>query len=73
VLVKGGDYQTHDIVGAQFVKSRGGRVVTVPLVNELSGPQLLQHHEPHDGGPHIRALEQRPASEVGADKSAADA
>ncbi len=31
VIVKGGDYTEATIVGAQEVKSRGGRVVVVPL------------------------------------------
>ncbi len=31
VLVKGGDYSPDTIVGAQFVRSRGGEVVVIPL------------------------------------------
>lgn len=36
VLVKGGDYTTNEIVGADFVFARGGQVVTVPLVSGAS-------------------------------------
>ena len=32
VLVKGGDYSESTIVGADFVKAQGGRVMIVPLV-----------------------------------------
>lgn len=46
ILVKGGDYSPETIVGAPFVRSRGGEVVVVPLtaghsttrtVNQLRG------------------------------------
>jgi D-beta-D-heptose 7-phosphate kinase/D-beta-D-heptose 1-phosphate adenosyltransferase len=36
VLVKGADYDAETIAGAEFVRSRGGRVVTLPLVEGLS-------------------------------------
>lgn len=32
VIVKGGDYAPDTIVGADFVRARGGRVVVIPLV-----------------------------------------
>lgn len=32
VLVKGGDYQKHEVVGADFVESRGGRVARIQIV-----------------------------------------
>jgi D-beta-D-heptose 7-phosphate kinase / D-beta-D-heptose 1-phosphate adenosyltransferase len=41
VLVKGGDYTEDQIVGAEWVKSRGGRVVTIPLVPGLSTTSIL--------------------------------
>jgi D-beta-D-heptose 7-phosphate kinase/D-beta-D-heptose 1-phosphate adenosyltransferase len=41
VLVKGGDYQADQIAGAEFVRSRGGRVVTLPLVPGLSTTSIL--------------------------------
>lgn len=36
VLVKGGDYREHEVVGADFVKARGGRVVLLPLLPGVS-------------------------------------
>ncbi len=36
VLVKGADYREADVVGAEFVRSRGGRVELAPLVAGLS-------------------------------------
>jgi D-beta-D-heptose 7-phosphate kinase/D-beta-D-heptose 1-phosphate adenosyltransferase len=41
VLVKGGDYQLKDIVGADFVISRGGEVVIVPMVKGKSTTNIL--------------------------------
>ena len=42
VLVKGGDYTVDQIAGADFVLSRGGRVVTIPLVPGLSTTSILE-------------------------------
>ena len=42
VLVKGADYPREHIVGADFVESRGGRVVRVPIVPGQSTTQLLE-------------------------------
>ena len=48
VLVKGGDWKDGEIIGADFVRENGGRVVTIPLVqgfsttaiiNRLKGPE----------------------------------
>lgn len=36
ILVKGGDYQADNIVGAQFVRSYGGKIATVPLIKSKS-------------------------------------
>jgi rfaE bifunctional protein nucleotidyltransferase chain/domain len=36
VLVKGGDYRPEQVVGAEWVKSRGGRVVVIPFVEGFS-------------------------------------
>ena len=36
VLVKGADYNIHEIVGAKFVVSRGGKVRTIPLTPGFS-------------------------------------
>ena len=41
VLVKGADYRVSQIVGAECVKSRGGRVVRLPLAKGRSTSQLL--------------------------------
>ncbi len=41
VLAKGADYQLHEIVGADVVTARGGRVVRVPLVEGLSTTELI--------------------------------
>ncbi len=40
VLVKGGDWTPDNIVGADFVLARGGRVVSIPLVEGLSTTAL---------------------------------
>ena len=42
VLVKGADYPREHIVGAEFVESRGGRVVRVPILPGQSTTQLLE-------------------------------
>ena len=41
VLVKGGDYSRETIVGADFVESYGGKVVTIPLVEGFSSTNLI--------------------------------
>lgn len=42
VLVKGGDYQPEQIVGADLVRQHGGEVVTIPLVEGYSTSNLIQ-------------------------------
>ncbi len=42
VLVKGADYTRDQIVGADFVESRGGRVVRVDLVPDQSTTRLVE-------------------------------
>jgi D-glycero-beta-D-manno-heptose 1-phosphate adenylyltransferase len=42
VLVKGGDYQPAQIVGADLVKKQGGAVVTIPLVDGYSTSNLIR-------------------------------
>jgi D-beta-D-heptose 7-phosphate kinase/D-beta-D-heptose 1-phosphate adenosyltransferase len=42
VLAKGGDWKPKDIVGGDFVKSRGGRVVSIPFVEGYSTTSLLR-------------------------------
>ena len=41
ILVKGSDYSPEQIAGADFVISRGGKVVTLPLVPGLSTTHIL--------------------------------
>lgn len=42
VLLKGGDYQERDIVGADIVKKNGGRVVIVPIKAGYSTSTLIE-------------------------------
>jgi D-beta-D-heptose 7-phosphate kinase/D-beta-D-heptose 1-phosphate adenosyltransferase len=42
VLVKGGDYDPETIVGAREVRSWGGQVVTIPLVEGYSTSNLIR-------------------------------
>ena len=38
---EGADYQGREIAGADFVRARGGRVITIPLVGGLSTTAIL--------------------------------
>ena len=42
VLVKGADYSRDAIVGADWIESRGGRVVRIPLVHGFSTSALVE-------------------------------
>lgn len=42
VLAKGGDYTPENVVGANFVKNRGGEVAILPFVSGYSTTDLLQ-------------------------------
>lgn len=42
VLVKGADYPRAEIIGADWVESRGGRIVRVPLVAGYSTTSLVE-------------------------------
>ncbi|MDF3052386.1 MAG: Phosphoheptose isomerase [Geminicoccaceae bacterium] len=42
VLVKGADYERAQIVGGDWIESRGGRVVRVPLIQGFSTSSLLE-------------------------------
>jgi D-glycero-beta-D-manno-heptose 1-phosphate adenylyltransferase len=42
VLVKGGDWTTDRIIGRDIVEARGGRVLTIPLVPDISTSTLVQ-------------------------------
>ncbi len=42
VLVKGGDYEKKDIVGAEQVEKRGGKVCTIPFLEGYSTTDLIE-------------------------------
>ena len=42
ILVKGGDWPIDRIVGREIVQARGGRVVTIPLVPDVSTTSLVR-------------------------------
>jgi bifunctional ADP-heptose synthase (sugar kinase/adenylyltransferase) len=42
ILVKGADWPQDKIVGADFVKANGGRVVRVPLVEDASTSGIIE-------------------------------
>jgi len=41
VLVKGGDYQPHEVVGSAEVTAHGGKVVTIPYLEGYSTTSLI--------------------------------
>ena len=43
LLVKGGDYDIDNIVGADFVRQRGGEVRTIPFVQGVSSSSIIDH------------------------------
>ena len=42
VLVKGDDWPLHKIIGADFVQKNGGRVVQVPIVQDISTSIIIE-------------------------------
>ncbi len=42
IITKGGDYKINQIVGSDFIKNIGGRVVTIPLLKNHSTSGLLK-------------------------------
>jgi len=42
ILVKGGDYQADDIVGASEVRQNGGKVIVMPFIDGHSSTGLIQ-------------------------------
>lgn len=42
VLVKGGDWKTNEIVGADFVVQNGGQVYSLPLLNGYSSSRIIE-------------------------------
>ena len=45
ILVKGGDYNADDIVGSEFVKSNGGEIKIVQLLEGYSSSSLIDKFE----------------------------
>lgn len=43
ILVKGGDYQLHQIVGREVVEARGGKVLSLPFHPNYSTSALIDH------------------------------
>jgi D-beta-D-heptose 7-phosphate kinase/D-beta-D-heptose 1-phosphate adenosyltransferase len=41
VLVKGGDWPVHQIVGREGVEARGGKVLSLPLVEGASSSSIV--------------------------------
>ena len=56
VLVKGGDWKTHEIIGADFVESYGGKVVSIPLIDGYSTSEIVKRFENHS----IKSDQSRP-------------
>lgn len=46
ILVKGGDYLVEDIVGYREVTSRGGQVLTIPLLEGYSSSSIIDRNNP---------------------------
>jgi len=42
ILIKGGDYQPDDIVGAAEVKNHGGEVIVMPFLDGYSSTMLIE-------------------------------
>jgi len=42
ILVKGGDYQKHEIVGAKEVEALGGQVIVMPFEKGYSSTRLIE-------------------------------
>ena len=42
ILVKGGDWPKHKIIGAEIVLARGGKVLTIPLVKGRSTSGIIK-------------------------------
>ena len=42
VLVKGGDWQMHEIIGADFVRAHGGKVYSLPLKDGFSSSGIVE-------------------------------
>jgi len=42
VLVKGDSWAEKDIIGGEFVKSKGGKIVRIPLVKDISTSRIIE-------------------------------
>ncbi len=42
ILVKGGDWAEKEIIGADFVKANGGKVIRIPVVPDVSTSIIIQ-------------------------------
>ena len=42
VLIKGGDYKPHEIVGADIVKAAGGKITTIEFVDGFSTTSVIE-------------------------------
>jgi len=42
ILIKGGDYAINQIVGADFVQSKGGEILTIPFVSGYSTSNIIE-------------------------------
>lgn len=42
ILIKGGDYKAEDIVGYDFVKSGGGEIITINLIDGYSTTSIIK-------------------------------
>jgi rfaE bifunctional protein nucleotidyltransferase chain/domain len=42
ILVKGGDYKPEEIVGYDIVTGKGGRVITIPLIDGYSSSSIIR-------------------------------
>ncbi len=49
VLVKGGDWNTEKIIGADMVEEAGGRVVVVPYIKGFSTTEIIERIKNSDG------------------------
>lgn len=49
ILVKGGDWKPEEIVGADFVRASGGKVVSLPLVDGFSSSSMIEKLAPTAG------------------------
>lgn len=47
ILVKGGDYQTNEIIGHKVVQENGGEVVIIPFINGFSTSSIIDKIKNH--------------------------